>query len=307
MSDHAWVVREGIVSFAGYPLLVADRLIGVLGACSAHALSESTFGSLATVAATIALGVERHWYNLEREQLVNRLTDTLRMNELFAGVLAHDLRGPLGAIIAGANLVRSSSDDPTITQMMARTLASSDRMARMIDELLDFTKLRLGGGFTVVPARTDLRDVCQTIADEATTPYPGWKLQLSFSGDTTGTWDRERLMQALGNLVFNAIQHGDASFGLQIDVDGSKSPSVAVAIANSGVIPADLVPVLFEPFRGSGHVRKDARRGLGLGLYITKQIALAHGGTIDVTSADGMTRAVLKLPRACARPNVLSA
>jgi PAS domain S-box-containing protein len=301
MSDHAWAAREGITSFAGYPLLVADRLIGVLGAFSMHALSESAFGSLATVAATIAVGVERHRYNLEREQLVDRLTDTLRMNELFAGVLAHDLRGPLGAIAAGANIVRSSSEDPAVQKTMTRTLSSAERMGRMINDLLDFTKLRLGGGFTIVPGRTDLRDVCQTIADEAATPYPGWNIRLSFAGDTIGAWDHERLLQAFGNLISNAIQHGDASFGLQIDVDGSEASAVAVVIANRGTIPADLVPTLFEPFRGSSHMRNDARRGLGLGLYITKQIALAHGGTLEVLSAEGMTRAAMKLPRTWTR------
>jgi PAS domain S-box-containing protein len=297
VSDHAWAVRTGIVSFAGYPLLVMDRLIGVLGVFSTHALSESTFGSLATLAATIALGIERHWYDLEREQLVNRLSDTLRMNELFAGVLAHDLRGPLGAITAGADIVRSLSDDPAIVKTMTRTLSSAERMARMIDELLDFTKLRLGGGFTIVPARTDLRDVCQTIVDEATTTALGWNIRLSFAGDTVGAWDRERLLQAFGNLVSNAIQHGDASSGVQIDVDGSQASWVTVAIANRGSIAAELVPMLFEPFRGSIHMRNAARRGLGLGLYITRQIVLTHGGSLEVTSVDEMTRALVKLPR----------
>jgi PAS domain S-box-containing protein len=297
MSDHAWAVREDIVAFAGYPLLVADRLVGVLGAFSTHALSESTFGSLATIAATIALGVERHWYDLEREQLIGRLTDTLRMNELFAGVLAHDLRNPLAAITAGSHVVRSASDDPTILKTMTRMLSSAERMARMIDELLDFTKLRLGGGFTIVPTQMDLRDVCQTIVDEATSTNPGWNIRLSFLGDTSGAWDRERLLQALGNLVSNAVQHGDTSFGLQIDVDGSDDQSAIVAISNRGAIPADLLPTLFEPFRGTSHMRQNARRGLGLGLYITKQIVEAHGGHLELTSAEGMTRATLRLPR----------
>jgi signal transduction histidine kinase len=109
-------------------------------------------------------------------------------------------------------------------------------------------------------------------------------------------------MQVFSNLVGNAVQHGDHDGGVRIRLDGQDPEVVVAAVRNRGAIPADILPILFDPFRGAQKRKATGKRGFGLGLFITKQFVLAHGGTIEVsTDADGLTAFVVRLPRASAQ------
>ena len=168
----------------------------------------------------------------------------------------------------------------------------------MIAQLLDLTRARLGGGFPIEPKPSDLRDICRNIVEEF-----GATIHLEIEGDLTGTWDPDRLAEALSNIAGNAIEH--AAPGTPVVVKAHpEGAEVVVEITNQGEpIPADLLPFIFEPFR-RGKREKSATGNLGLGLYIAKQIVLADGGTLDARSADGTTTFVMRLPRqaAPARP-----
>jgi PAS domain S-box-containing protein len=235
----------------------------------------------------------------ERETLVTELRETVRVNELFAGVLAHDLRNPLGAIIAAAQLIRMLTSDDRIVRALNSLENSAGRMTRMIGQLLDMTKLRVGGGFVLEPSTTDLRDVCQQIVDELAVAHPDRRIALHITGDTIGTWDRDALLQVFSNLGGNAIVHGKPEAGFEIYIDGHAADEVTTRVTNRGSIPAAVLPHLFDPFYGTQHRQIRHSRGLGLGLFIAKQVVGAHGGSIDVYTCaeEDRTTFVIRLPR----------
>jgi signal transduction histidine kinase len=173
-------------------------------------------------------------------------------------------------------------------------------MERMIAQLLDFTRIRLGGGLSLERTRVDLAEVTRSIIDELEPVYRSG-IFLQSNGDVTGVWDRDRLSQLLSNLTANACQHGTPGVPVGIVLDGASADVVRLEVRNGGVIPADLLPVVFEPLRhrGNGGKKRGGGSGLGLGLYITQEIAHAHGGTIHVESTKTAgTHFIVELPRA---------
>jgi signal transduction histidine kinase len=171
-------------------------------------------------------------------------------------------------------------------------------MGRMIGELLDFTRGRLGGGISIHPQPANLRHLCRHVVEELEISHPGRELRLKADGHFLGEWDPDRLTQLLGNLGKNALDYSPSGtvVGFTLHDEGD---CVRVEVHNEGPpIPRTLLSGIFEPFRraveGDGHPTS----GLGLGLYIVEQIARAHGGTVSVrsTEAEGTTF-TLRLPR----------
>jgi signal transduction histidine kinase len=221
---------------------------------------------------------------------------SVRYNELFAGMLGHDLRNPLSAITTGANYVARLNSGPKATRAATRILASAERMGRMIDQLLDFTRIRAGGGLALAPTRFDLEQLCCRVKDELEAANPERSISVELEGDPCGEWDRDRLWQVLSNVVGNALHHGADGDLVRVSLDGRRAEVVDLSVHNAGVIPTDVLPVLFEPFRGL--TRYHRTRGLGLGLFISQQIVAAHDGTIEVSSeASAGTTFRLRLPR----------
>jgi signal transduction histidine kinase len=167
----------------------------------------------------------------------------------------------------------------------------------MIDQLLDFTRLRVGAGIPLRPRLIDLLPLVRQVMDELEDGGPDRKLELDQRGDTTGMWDEDRLGQVLSNLIGNAVQHGDAAAGIRVHVDGTAPDAVRIDVHNAGVIPTEVLPHLFEPLTG-GERPRDRSRGLGLGLFIAHQIVSAHGGAVTVASSpEAGTTFTLSLPR----------
>jgi PAS domain S-box-containing protein len=218
--------------------------------------------------------------------------ENLRFAEQFMGVLAHDLRNPLAAIRMAADKVRRRTQESSDLKALDRILSSSARMERMIGQLLELTRSRLGGGIAISRTRGDLSQAVLAIVDELRLAYPDRQIDCDISPAVTGEWDFDRLARVVSNLVGNALVHGDphAPVSVHVRVSGS---CVRLDVHNVGPpIPETDVNAIFDPY----HRRQSDRNqeGLGLGLFITKQIILAHGGTISVTSTpeDGTTFSV---------------
>lgn len=220
-------------------------------------------------------------------------TDLYR--DQFIGVLSHDLRSPLSAITAGAALLAASADaDQRQARIAARILNSAQRMERMIGDLLDLTRTRLGGKIPLKRRLTDLEQVCQEVVLEIQASHRDAIVHFSSSGNVTGEWDADRLAQVVSNLIGNAIQHGGKGpVALNISDVGE---SVRFSVHNQGKpIPLAAQPTIFEPLaRGAS----DAPQSIGLGLFIARAIVVAHGGDIRVTStASSGTTFEVALPK----------
>jgi PAS domain S-box-containing protein len=296
IGDPAWARREGIVAFAGYPLVLQDRLIGVFAIFASHSLVDDALDTLGTVADTIAVGIERKRAASDREGLVEDLRETVRLNEIFAGVLAHDLRNPLAAMLMGAEILLMSGMVQEASSPLTRILTSGRRMARMIEQVMDFTRIRQGAGIQPTLERCDLAEICRQMMDELGHANPGWKLRLELLGDPNGHWDRGLLSQVVSNLVGNALQHGRPEGGLRLRIDGTSSSRVILQVHNAGMIDSALVPHIFDAFR-EGTNRHGRSKGLGLGLFITKHLVEAHGGSVGLVSAAEGTSFTVDLPR----------
>lgn len=232
------------------------------------------------------------------EQLFVELRETVRYNEMLAGILAHDLRNPLGAMmIAAQYLLRQEGVGERVAKPASRIVSSGQRMARMIEQLLDLTRARVGGGIEIEPQEADLAALCGQVMDELELMHPQWKLRREVVGDPRGAWDPDRLLQVVSNLVTNAGVHGTPESGVHVRIDGTSPTWVTLAVHNEGGIPESLLPSIFDPFRGTSH-RRDQSRGLGLGLFITKEIVQGHGGAIELRSTEEEgTTFVVRLPR----------
>jgi PAS domain S-box-containing protein len=211
--------------------------------------------------------------------------------ERFLAILGHDLRNPLASIDMGAGILRQISKDPATIRILDRMRSSSLRMSRMIEQILDLTRTRLGGGLEVQPRPMDLRELIAHIIEELRVVHPSQTIDLR-SGPLPGVWDADRLEQVFSNLIGNALLHGDPATPVTIDgrIEGR---SVSVEIHNDGApIPDQMQPMIFSPFRrGERDSRSSKTEGLGLGLYISHEVIVAHGGSIDVRSsvAEGTT------------------
>ena len=229
------------------------------------------------------------------ERSEHELRVIAEFRELFIGIVSHDLRNPIGAIMLCCDqLVRRGKLDDVDAKLVERIVSSSQRMARMIRQLLDLTRVRLGAGIPLELKPADLGQICQEIALEFEARAP---VRIEIHGDVTGTWDSDRLAEVLSNLIGNAVDHGAKDAAIRVAVRGEEL-EVVVEVANPGEpIPEAILSVLFEPFRQGRPAKKTAAGNLGLGLYIARQVVLAHGGTLTARSADGTTTFTIRLPR----------
>ncbi|HET6150560.1 MAG TPA: hybrid sensor histidine kinase/response regulator [Polyangia bacterium] len=236
----------------------------------------------------------------ERERLVGELSESLRLAEMFSAVLGHDLRNPLSVVTTSAELLIRRSADEVVRRSAARIAANGQRMGRMIDQLLDMARARVAGGIPLSLGEADLLALCRKVVADHEISYPARGLQLHHQGNARGVWDEDRLFQVLSNLLGNALQHGKNDAPVSIVLDATGFSQVVLSVHNQGSIPPEILPYLFDPFRGRPK-RPHPSRGLGLGLYIVHQIVEAHGGRVDVRSSEeGGTGFVVTLPRVTA-------
>lgn len=222
---------------------------------------------------------------------------------LFLGILSHDLRNPLGAISMSANLTTKIGDLSDRQRMLQLQISdSAKRASEIVDNLLDLTRSRLGSGLPIVRERMDMGFVSHQLVAEMRALHPAREFQLKVSGEVSGLWDKARIGQVFSNLIGNAVQYGFRGTPVQVTVEGMPK-DVVLCVHNEGVpiSPESLLSIFSALTRAQSndHTRSQPiATNLGLGLYITKQIVVAHGGTISVTSTerDG-TKFTVRFPR----------
>jgi len=236
----------------------------------------------------------------QKQQLARDLherTEALRLNEMFIAVLGHDLRNPLHAMMLSAHGIQRASGEEQVRQAAKRIVSSGNRMSRMIEDLLDLARGRLAGGIQLVLETTDLGAVVSRVVRETQAARPDRRIESRQQGNLRGHWDAGRLAQVASNLIANACQYGDASEPVEVELDGSSVGEIILVVSNTGTIPKEILPVIFDPFRGRTEPTRRSE-GLGLGLYIVRQIVEAHGGRVEARSNPGeRTRFTVHLPR----------
>ena len=216
------------------------------------------------------------------------------------GIVSHDLRNPITAIVLGAAALLRLDEglDEQQTKIVARVRNASERAARMVRDLLDFTRARLGGGIPIERQPMALHDTTREVLEEVEAAHPGRALGLRCSGDTTGQWDRDRIAQVVQNLVTNALTYGLHDSAVSVVVTGSEDV-VVLSVHNEGpAISPSRLESIFLPLERATNAMNKADRSIGLGLYIVKQVVDAHGGKMTVEStADSGTTFSVHLPR----------
>ena len=223
--------------------------------------------------------------------------------DMFLAVLGHDLRGPLSGIEMSAMLLaKAGLSDAPRQQAAARIKRASRDMKRLITDLLEYTRTRLGAGIPIDRAVCDLGPVCEASLEDIRAGNPDQQFVQQMSGDLCLPADAARMQQALSNLLSNAVQHGSQRSAVTLTADGEED-AVVLKVTNSGEpIPADALQVIFEPLVQSpssgSEAHERSKTSLGLGLFIVREIVLAHGGTIAVESSMAAgTVFTIRLPR----------
>jgi signal transduction histidine kinase len=230
------------------------------------------------------------------EQLVKR------SQNMFLAILGHDLRNPLGTLVTGSSFIMQATDIPPKYILVAtRMFSSAKRMSKLVNDLIDFTRTHLGPGMPIRVRRGSLVAVCEQVVDELRTYHPERRIELQMPPELDAVFDDGRVAQMLSNLIGNAIQYGSVDTPVKVSLDGNDDDIVVVVNNQGRPIPPDKVSCIFEPMiRVAADIHSDhaERTSLGIGLFIAREIAHAHGGQISVTSdAEDGTTFTVTMPR----------
>ena len=228
----------------------------------------------------------------DRVRMEQELRAVLEFRDQMLGVLSHDLKNPLGVILASSFVLERAPLDDAQKRSLGRVTSNARRIDRMIRDLLDYTRARLERKLPIAPREADFLEVCRTAVDELQVLNPDRAIRLDAHGSMSGNFDPDRVAQVVANLVGNALRYSNPGTPVEVSLRQTGA-GVLMEIHNQGPpISPHLLPRIFEPFhRGEG----EGGEGLGLGLYIVKQIVEAHGGSVEVrsTAGEGTTFSVL--------------
>ena len=220
-----------------------------------------------------------------------------RWRSIFLGVLGHDLRNPLNSMLLSAEVLTQVAREPVVADRAKALLRNGHHMQALLDALLEYNRSALGIGMALHRTDSSVSQLCQEELHLLRISLPDTHIAFDAQGDTSGYFDGARIREALANLVFNAAQHGTADAPIAVAVTGDQR-NVEVSVENeSDPIPAEELQNLFEPLRRHSTAEDGSVRNLGLGLFIVREIASAHGG--EVTASMGGSRVSFKmaLPR----------
>ncbi len=221
----------------------------------------------------------------ERTRLLRGLRDeqeVARLREQFVAILGHDLRNPLSSIVGGLNVLAKELHTEKAGKVMSLMRGSTDRMFSLINDMLDFARLKSGAGISVELTVVDLKPVLQQVIDELRTSRPDRSIEGRISLPDAIRCDPARIAQLLSNLLANALTHGASDGPVLVEAEAA-GDQMTISVSNAGEpIPEDVQGRLFQPFFRAGAT--SGNQGLGLGLYIAGEIARSHGGELGVTS-----------------------
>jgi sigma-B regulation protein RsbU (phosphoserine phosphatase) len=234
---------------------------------------------------------------LAQTHLRKAAEDRAHFAEQMVGIVSHDLRNPLSTIMVATEALLLGQHDARQLKLLQFIMRASERSTRLIADLLDFTLARVGQGVHVAPQPIDLHDVMSHAVSELELAFPGRRLTYRHEGDGACIADPDRMTQLLGNLVANAMAYGSADTPVEVMTSGD-AQAFRLAVRNRGTPIADTVlATMFEPMT-RGYDLPESARSVGLGLFIVRGIAAAHGGQVDVTSsAAGVTTFTATFPR----------
>lgn len=226
-------------------------------------------------------------------------TTVERYRNLLLGMLGHDMRSPLNCIQLTASYLASLNAGEEVTDSAARVIRSGASMQALLDDLVDFNRMTLGLGLKVESKEVDLAAVVTDELEQLRAVHPDRQIELTMNPDSRGHWDAARLQQLLRNLVTNAINYGTPEQPVRVALR-CQHDDVCLEVTNNGqaIAPSD-VQRIFNPLeRAADDVEASEKRGgLGLGLFIVREIAAAHGGEVEVRSQNGETSFLVRLPR----------
>jgi signal transduction histidine kinase len=218
---------------------------------------------------------------------VSSFTDRIeKSRRLFLGILGHDLRQPLFSIKMFTDVLLNPKAPDDGRPLVSSIGRCCDGMTKLLMDLLDFTSSELGSPMPVYPAECDLGAICLEVIEEVRATAPSAAFYHEASNNLEGIWDKARLRQLTSNLLANALQHGEPKGPVTVRIHGGEN-EVTLTVHNFGrPIPQHAIGTLFDPMVRMGAVEKSRPHGsVGLGLYICREIAVAHGGSITVTSS----------------------
>ncbi|NHZ82259.1 sensor histidine kinase [Massilia sp. CCM 8695] len=311
--DSSQSVEEGIEKSKGNAPEVAAET-----AAEAHAIDRLQAGftveELMAEFRALRASVLRLWQSKVRTADESDLQDMLRFNEavdqslteslaqfsamlrdsqnVFLAILGHDVRNPLGAISMGTQMIlQDTSLPPRHLKVAAQVLRSTQRVTEIVSDLLDYSTSHLGGGIPVTLAEYDVSAESRSVVQEMKLFHPERDFRVDIEDGISVAWDRARMSQALSNLIANAVQHGSATSPVWVTL-GRQGEDVVMVVQNEGdIISASKLRTMFDPgksfaMKSTSERSASQTSNLGLGLYITHEIVIAHGGKIWVSSTE---------------------
>jgi PAS domain S-box-containing protein len=290
MDDRDWVRREGLISFAGYPLLIGDRLIGVIAMFAKHRLEPDMLNSLEVVADKVVQGVQRRWIEeqraafLEREQAARRLAeDASRLKDDFLAMISHELRAPLTAILGWAQMLRSGTLDRASAERALLTIERNAKsQAHLVGDLLDASRIATGK-LSLENRPVELMSIVEAAVDGVRPSVEAKNLRMQivlepWVGPFNG--DQERMKQVVWNLLSNAIKFTPQGGLIEVRLERLENKALLIVSDTGQGIDPEYLPFIFDRFSQMDSSSRRRQGGLGLGLAIVKHIVELHGGAI---------------------------
>jgi sigma-B regulation protein RsbU (phosphoserine phosphatase) len=231
---------------------------------------------------------------IDAENTLSAEREMATLREQFIAVLGHDLRNPLGAIKSGASLLGRAALPDREKSIVGMIKNSSLRMEELITNVMDFARVRMGGGISLEKKQVWIEPIILHVIEELKVAFPDRLVLVDFKVETEINCDPARISQLLSNLVANALTHGSTDEPVKVRAKIAHQ-DFELSVANGGSpIPANVIQTLFEPFKREAST--PSQQGLGLGLYIASQIAQAHGGSLTATSNQEETCFSFRMP-----------